>query len=67
METTTVDPRLYALVPGLLHTRSMLERDGFMPCGVTLPAALKPAGCPPGATMLGLPITWGDRAGLIVA
>lgn len=58
--------RINAVLPGLFVLREQLERDGHVAAGVVLPAGMNPAPGDRSATVMGLPVTWGDRVGLIV-
>lgn len=55
-----------ALMPGLYMTRVRLLSDGWDPSRVILPERVKPKDVTGHATVFGLPIIWGDRAGLVV-
>jgi len=58
--------RLQATLPKVLTARATLERDGHQPVGVVLPESMRPASWHDDAAVLGLPVTWGRQAGLIV-
>lgn len=61
---------IYEEIPGLMALRHGFQRDHYRePIGVVLPATLNPDegedATDARATLMGLPITWGDCTGLI--
>lgn len=69
-QATRVDA-IYRQIPGLMALRHDFRRDHYEPIGVVLPAALNPGNyegpdvTEAPATLMGLPVTWGDCTGLI--
>lgn len=64
--------QIQGTIPGLMYLRAKLHKEHLSASAVVLPAHMDPGpydgpdATDAPATLLGLPIVWGDRVGLVI-